>query len=128
VSGAVCCLAFLLGRWIFGLARCDSPERISLIIATGMNNSSAVAVLAAAWFSYRPEVLLPESCPTACAGGLPRGGRLPGVQTPRIPTELHSSHRERGPQTVRRCPQEDKRDCYQIGREDRRKDEARDLH
>ncbi|HEY0537905.1 MAG TPA: hypothetical protein VGD53_06035 [Actinoallomurus sp.] len=42
-----------------GLARCDSPERISLIIATGMNNSSAVAVLAAAWFSYRPEVLLP---------------------------------------------------------------------
>ncbi|MFI1797390.1 bile acid:sodium symporter family protein [Streptomyces sp. NPDC020379] len=59
VSGAVCCLSFLLGRWMSRWARCDGPDEVSLTFATGMNNSSAAAVLAAVWFSHRPEVLLP---------------------------------------------------------------------
>ncbi|MFI6685910.1 bile acid:sodium symporter family protein [Streptomyces sp. NPDC050485] len=59
VSGMVCCASFLLGRWMSRWTRCDVPDRISLTFATGMNNSSAAAVLAAAWFSHRPEVLLP---------------------------------------------------------------------
>ncbi|PNE32715.1 hypothetical protein AF335_14200 [Streptomyces eurocidicus] len=59
LSGAVCCLAFCCGRWMSGWTRCDQPDGISLTFATGMNNSSAAAVLAACWFSHRPEVLLP---------------------------------------------------------------------
>ncbi|MDT0453163.1 hypothetical protein [Streptomyces hesseae] len=59
LSGAVCCLAFYCGRWMSCWTRCDQPDGISLTFATGMNNSSAAAVLAACWFSQRPEVLLP---------------------------------------------------------------------
>ncbi|MGW2601546.1 bile acid:sodium symporter family protein [Streptomyces klenkii] len=59
VSSAVCCLSFLLGRWMSVWARCESPDAISLTFAAGMNNSSAAAVLATVWFSHRPEVLLP---------------------------------------------------------------------
>ncbi|MGI5335998.1 bile acid:sodium symporter family protein [Streptomyces sp. CA-181903] len=59
LSGAVCCLAFYCGRWLSCWTRCDRPDGISLTFATGMNNSSAAAVLAACWFSHRPEVLLP---------------------------------------------------------------------
>ncbi|MFI0737717.1 bile acid:sodium symporter family protein [Streptomyces sp. NPDC021100] len=59
LSGAVCFLAFRCGRWMSGWTRCDQPDGISLTFATGMNNSSAAAVLAACWFSHRPEVLLP---------------------------------------------------------------------
>ncbi|MGH4030960.1 bile acid:sodium symporter family protein [Actinomycetota bacterium Odt1-20B] len=59
VSGAVCCLTFCCGRRLSVWTRCAAPERISLTFATGMNNSSAAAVLAAGWFSHRPEVLLP---------------------------------------------------------------------
>lgn len=59
LSGAVCCLAFACGRWMARWTGDDQPERLSLTFATGMNNSSAAAVLAAGWFSHRPEVLLP---------------------------------------------------------------------
>ncbi|AZQ75260.1 sodium-dependent transporter [Streptomyces luteoverticillatus] len=59
LSGAVCLLAFVCGRWMSYWTRCDQPDGISLTFATGMNNSSAAAVLAASWFSHRPEVLLP---------------------------------------------------------------------
>lgn len=59
LSGAVCCLAFACGRWMSRWTGSDRPDRISLTFATGMNNSSAAAVLAAGWFSHRPEVLLP---------------------------------------------------------------------
>ncbi|PSJ30430.1 sodium-dependent transporter [Streptosporangium nondiastaticum] len=59
LSGMVCCLTFYCGRWMSRWTRCDQPDGISLTFATGMNNSSAAAVLAACWFSHRPEVLLP---------------------------------------------------------------------
>lgn len=59
MSGMVCGLSFLLGRSVSRLTNCDSSDEISLIFATGMNNSSAAAVIAAIWFSNRPEVLLP---------------------------------------------------------------------
>ncbi|WP_188273065.1 bile acid:sodium symporter [Streptomyces sp. CBMA152] len=59
VSAAACALSFLLGRWLSRWTRCNGPDHISLTLATGMNNTSAAAVLAAAWFSHRPEVLLP---------------------------------------------------------------------
>ncbi|RSO03229.1 sodium-dependent transporter [Streptomyces sp. WAC 06783] len=59
LSGVVCCLTFCCGRWMSSWTRCDRPDGISLIFATGMNNSSAAAVLAAGWFSHRPGVLLP---------------------------------------------------------------------
>jgi BASS family bile acid:Na+ symporter len=59
VSAAACALSFLLGRWMSRWTRCNGPDHISLTLATGMNNTSAAAVLAAAWFSHRPEVLLP---------------------------------------------------------------------
>ncbi|MFH8591503.1 bile acid:sodium symporter family protein [Streptomyces rimosus] len=59
LSCAVCCLAFSCGRWMSRWTRCDQPDGISLTLATGMNNSSAAAVLAACWFSHRPEILLP---------------------------------------------------------------------
>ncbi|GAA3165181.1 bile acid:sodium symporter family protein [Nonomuraea roseoviolacea] len=59
VAGAVCCLSFLTGRWISRWTRCDTPDGISLTFATGMNNTSAAAVLAASWFAHRPQVLLP---------------------------------------------------------------------
>ncbi|WP_146166766.1 bile acid:sodium symporter family protein [Streptosporangium nondiastaticum] len=59
MSGVVCCLSFLLGRWMSVWTRCESPDSVSLTFAAGMNNSSAAAVLAAVWFSHRPEVLLP---------------------------------------------------------------------
>lgn len=59
VSGAVCCLSFLVGRWISRWTGCDTPDGISLTFATGMNNTSAAAVLAASWFAHRPQVLLP---------------------------------------------------------------------
>ncbi|MCF3106976.1 bile acid:sodium symporter [Streptomyces roseoverticillatus] len=59
LSGAVCCLTFCCGRWLARWTRCDQPDGIALTFATGMNNSSAAAVLAASWFSHRPEVLLP---------------------------------------------------------------------
>ncbi len=47
LSGAVCCLTFCCGRWMSSWARCDRPDKMSLTFATGMNNSSAAAVLAA---------------------------------------------------------------------------------
>ncbi|MEV4110323.1 bile acid:sodium symporter [Nonomuraea sp. NPDC049695] len=59
VAGAVCCLSFLVGRWISRWTRCDAPDGISLTFATGMNNTSAAAVLAASWFAHRPQVLVP---------------------------------------------------------------------
>ncbi|HUR03406.1 MAG TPA: bile acid:sodium symporter [Nonomuraea sp.] len=59
MAGAVCCLSFLVGRWISRWTRCDTPDGISLTFATGMNNTSAAAVLAASWFAHRPQVLLP---------------------------------------------------------------------
>ncbi|WP_097272458.1 bile acid:sodium symporter family protein [Streptomyces sp. TLI_55] len=59
LSGAVCCLAFACGRWMSRWTGDHQPDRLSLTFATGMNNSSAAAVLAAGWFSHRPEVLLP---------------------------------------------------------------------
>ncbi|WP_425841951.1 bile acid:sodium symporter family protein [Streptomyces fractus] len=59
LSGAVCCLTFRCGRWLSRWTRCDRPDTVSLTFATGMNNSSAAAVLATGWFSHRPEVLLP---------------------------------------------------------------------
>ncbi|MFZ3571957.1 bile acid:sodium symporter family protein [Streptomyces sp. BH097] len=59
LSGAVCCLTFCCGRWLSRWTRCDLPDTVSLTFATGMNNSSAAAVLATGWFSHRPEVLLP---------------------------------------------------------------------
>ncbi|WP_189248928.1 bile acid:sodium symporter family protein [Streptosporangium pseudovulgare] len=59
VAGVVCCLSFLAGRWISRWTRCDTPDGISLTFATGMNNTSAAAVLAASWFAHRPQVLLP---------------------------------------------------------------------
>ncbi|NUR83679.1 MAG: sodium-dependent transporter [Nonomuraea sp.] len=59
VAGAICCLSFLAGRWISRWTRCDAQDGISLTFATGMNNTSAAAVLAATWFAHRPQVLLP---------------------------------------------------------------------
>ncbi|WP_189971269.1 bile acid:sodium symporter family protein [Streptomyces violascens] len=59
VSGTACALSFLLGRWMSRWTRCNDPDHISLTLATGMNNTSAAAVLATTWFSHRPEVLLP---------------------------------------------------------------------
>ncbi|MGW2229468.1 bile acid:sodium symporter family protein [Streptomyces formicae] len=59
LSGAVCCLTFVCGRWLSRWTRCDRPDEISLTFATGMNNSSAAAVLAAGSFSHRAAVLLP---------------------------------------------------------------------
>ncbi|MCK2213754.1 bile acid:sodium symporter [Actinomadura sp. ATCC 31491] len=59
VPGAVCGLSFLLGGWLSRWPRRDAPDRISLTFATGMNNTSAAAVLASAWFAHRPETLLP---------------------------------------------------------------------
>ncbi|MFE7266824.1 bile acid:sodium symporter family protein [Streptomyces sp. NPDC057592] len=59
LSGAVCCLAFCCGRWMGRWTHCDQPDGVSLTFATGMNNSSAAAVLAAGWFPHRPAVLLP---------------------------------------------------------------------
>ncbi|ARF58878.1 hypothetical protein [Streptomyces gilvosporeus] len=59
LSGAACCLTFCCGRWLARWTRCDRPDGISLTFATGMNNSSATAVLTAGWFSHLPEVLLP---------------------------------------------------------------------
>ncbi|MFI6925945.1 bile acid:sodium symporter [Nonomuraea spiralis] len=58
-AGALCCLSFLAGRWISRWTRCDTRDGISLTFATGMNNTSAAAVLAASWFAHRPQVLLP---------------------------------------------------------------------
>ncbi|WP_326645409.1 bile acid:sodium symporter [Nonomuraea fuscirosea] len=59
VAGMICCVSFLAGRWISRWTRCDTPDGISLTFATGMNNTSAAAVLAASWFAHRPQVLLP---------------------------------------------------------------------
>lgn len=59
MAGAVCCLSFLVGRWVSRWTRCDAPDGISLTFATGMNNTSAAAVLAASWFAHRPQVLVP---------------------------------------------------------------------
>ncbi|MFI0260569.1 bile acid:sodium symporter [Streptomyces sp. NPDC017056] len=59
LSGTVCCLTFYCGRWMSAWTRCERPDGISLTFATGMNNSSAAAVLAAGWFPHRPGVLLP---------------------------------------------------------------------
>lgn len=59
LSGAVCCLTFCCGRWMSRWTHCDRPDGISLTFATGMNNSSAAAVLAACWFPHRTAVLLP---------------------------------------------------------------------
>lgn len=58
-AAAVCFLAFRCGRWASARTRCDRPDTISLTLATGMNNSSAAAALAATCFSQRPQVLLP---------------------------------------------------------------------
>ncbi len=65
------------------------PDRISLTFATGMNNSSAAAVLAACWFSHRPEVLLPilfysllQKVVAGVAGKPPRPGH-PGMAAER---------------------------------------------
>ncbi|MFE7117608.1 bile acid:sodium symporter family protein [Streptomyces sp. NPDC057654] len=85
LSGAVCCLAFGCGRWMSRWTCRDQPDRICLTFATGMNNSSAAAVLAACWFSHRPEVLLPilfysllQKIVAGMAAKLPRPGP-PGV-------------------------------------------------
>lgn len=59
LSGAVCCLAFCCGRWMSRWTHCDRSDGVSLMFATGMNNSSAAAVLAACWFPHRAAVLLP---------------------------------------------------------------------
>ncbi|MER8045466.1 bile acid:sodium symporter [Streptomyces sp. NPDC094032] len=58
-AAVVCFLGFRCGRWASGRTRCDLPDSISLTLATGMNNSSAAAALAATWFAQRPQVLLP---------------------------------------------------------------------
>ncbi|MEV0451116.1 bile acid:sodium symporter [Streptomyces sp. NPDC050600] len=58
-AAAVCLLAFRCGRWAAARAHCDRPDSISLTLATGMNNSSAAAALAATCFAPRPQVLLP---------------------------------------------------------------------
>jgi BASS family bile acid:Na+ symporter len=95
-SAVVCGLGFLFGRWMSRLARCDSPDAISLTFATGMNNSSAAAVLAASWFPDRPEVLLPilsysllQKAVAGTVGG--RRGRRPRIGPGRLrqPAQAH---------------------------------------
>ncbi|MEU8759275.1 bile acid:sodium symporter [Streptomyces sp. NPDC048659] len=58
-AAAVCFLGFRCGRWTSAWTRCDGPAAVSLSLATGMNNSSAAAALAATCFAQRPQVLLP---------------------------------------------------------------------
>ncbi|MFD7341349.1 bile acid:sodium symporter family protein [Streptomyces violascens] len=93
VSAAACALSFLLGRWMSRWTRCDAPDHISLTLATGMNNTSAAAVLAAAWFSHRPEVLLPilsysllQKTMAGAMGSPPgRSGSAPPADSPAQP-------------------------------------------
>ncbi|MCX5388150.1 bile acid:sodium symporter family protein [Streptomyces sp. NBC_00083] len=93
VSAAACALSFLFGRWMSRWTRCDAPDHVSLTLATGMNNTSAAAVLAAAWFSHRPEVLLPilsysllQKTMAGAMGRPPRGsGSTPPAGSPRHP-------------------------------------------
>lgn len=59
LSGAVCCLTFRCGSRLSRWTGCDRRDTVSLTFATGMNNSSAAAVLASGWFGHRPAVLLP---------------------------------------------------------------------
>lgn len=58
VATAVCTGSFLLGRWLSRQTRSDRRDTIALTFATGMNNTSAAAVLATAWFTHRPAALL----------------------------------------------------------------------
>ncbi|UNO38563.1 bile acid:sodium symporter [Streptomyces sp. MST-110588] len=88
ISGAVCCLTFWCGRWISRWTRCDRPDGVSLTFATGMNNSSAAAVLAAGWFSHRPGVLVPilsYSLLQKIVAGVAGRPRRPGPRLPAGP-------------------------------------------
>ncbi len=55
-------LSFFLGAGCGRITRSTQPNRISLTLATAMNNSSAAAVLASTWFPRLPGVLLPILC------------------------------------------------------------------
>jgi len=88
-AGAVCAATFLAGAGLSWLARCDTEDAIAMTFATGMNNSSAAAVLAAARFADRPEVLLPilaysllQKSAAAVVGTAFRGGRPRGALRP----------------------------------------------
>lgn len=58
VALAVCLATFLIGRWLSRQTHSDRRDTIALTFATGMNNTSAAAVLATAWFTHRPAALL----------------------------------------------------------------------
>ncbi|MHA6764095.1 bile acid:sodium symporter [Streptacidiphilus sp. PAMC 29251] len=58
-AAAMCGLSFLTGWVIAGRLRIDRADSIALTFASGMNNSSASAVLAATRIPDHPAVLLP---------------------------------------------------------------------
>ncbi|MFJ7244312.1 bile acid:sodium symporter family protein [Kitasatospora sp. NPDC098652] len=99
ISGAVCGLTFCCGRWLSRWTRCDRPDGISLTFATGMNNSSAAAVLAAGWFSHRPEVLLPilsysllQKIVAGAAGRPPRPTPVPAALAGELASTSSMTH------------------------------------
>ncbi|MFD8705462.1 bile acid:sodium symporter family protein [Kitasatospora sp. NPDC059648] len=100
IAGAVCGLTFCCGRWLSRWTGCDRPDGISLTFATGMNNSSAAAVLAAGWFSHRPEVLLPilsysllQKIVAGAAGRPPRPRRTAVRSEPPLPAGIVTRQR-----------------------------------
>lgn len=58
-AALMCSVSFLCGWVIAGRLRCDRGEAVALTYASGMNNSSASAVLAATRIPDHPAVLLP---------------------------------------------------------------------
>ncbi|KPI21917.1 Bile acid:sodium symporter [Actinobacteria bacterium OK074] len=59
VAALVCLLSFGLGRAAARVLRLDAPVASSLVLACGMNNSSASAVLITATLPGKPQLLLP---------------------------------------------------------------------
>ncbi|MFJ6012864.1 bile acid:sodium symporter family protein [Streptomyces sp. NPDC092952] len=101
LSGAVCCLAFCCGRWMSGWTHCDQPDGVSLTFATGMNNSSAAAVLATCWFPHRVAVLLPilaysllQKIVAGAAAKPPRPGRRGSGERPPLAAGEHPHRRD----------------------------------
>jgi BASS family bile acid:Na+ symporter len=59
VAAAVCTASLMCGHWLGRILKLARPEAVAVTVTSGMNNSSASAVLAATRLADQPAVLVP---------------------------------------------------------------------